>query len=187
MGQVYYTIEKLDGGMYRALTAAEAGEEEDGSGGEPEYETEQAAFEAVKGLRAGKGAKGAKGKGGKEGEAVVAPGGSYRVVQKLRLPSGIIGAPSAPGALDPPVVATDPERAKKARDERRKEEDAQYERTGFVPNAPRDVPRREVSGSPLSMSREDRITSTADPGAKVGMAARAKAGSGGSNSSSGKA
>jgi hypothetical protein len=179
MGQKYYTLEKMVDGIYRAVTAADLGQEDDGSGGEPEFETESQAFDAAKG--AGKGKAGSK--GGKSGkDAAPVPAGNFRVVQKLRLPAGIIGAPSSPGALDPPALVIDSERLKKARDERRKEEDAQYERTGFVPAAPTEPPRRQVSGSPMSIGREDRITSTADPGAKVGMAARAKAQQGSSKS-----
>jgi len=160
MGQVYYTIEKLDGGIYRAAIPADFGQDEEG-GEEPQYATEAEAVAAINDV--GKGGKGAKGKGAKEGDAP-APKGSFRVVQKLRLQSGIIGAPSSPGALDPPVVPQDSEAKKKARDERRKEEDAEYERTGYVRPEPLATRTREVSGSPLAISREDRITSTSDPG-----------------------
>lgn len=162
MGQVYYTIEKLDGGMFRAMTAADYGEDAGGPG--KEFADEQSAAEAIKGLSNGK---------AKKGEAPVPPG-RYRVVQKLRLPSGIIGAPSSPGALDPPVVARDMERAKKARDEQRKAEDELTERTGYVAPVDRTEPRREVSGSPVSLSAEDRVTSTSDPDAGDAGGGKAK-------------
>ena len=165
MGQVYYTIEKMVGGIYRTAIPADFGEEPDPGGGEKEFATEQEAHAEVARLREGKGGNG-KG-GGKAGERP-APGGSYRVVQKYRLQSGFIGAPSAPGALDPPVVSRDTERLKKARDERRKVEDEQYERDGYIAPDSSDVRRREVSGTPLHMGMEDRVTSTADPGGQRG-------------------
>jgi hypothetical protein len=164
MSQIYYTIEKMVGDMYQPLSAADVG---DDSGGEPEFDTEDAAQQQIQSL--------SKPKAGKGGKADAAPvrAGSYRIVQKLRLKSGIIGAPSAPGALDPPVVPRNLEKLKALRDEQRKLEDEQFERSGYIaPRVPLAEQRREVSGSPYSVSGHDRITSSGDLGAKAGMAAR---------------
>jgi len=181
MSQVYYTIEKLVGGMYTPIRATDVGEDED-KPGEPEFETEDAAQQAIEKAVADSG-KARAGKGGK-GEPA-APrrvrSGEFRIVQKQRLRAGIIGAPSAPGALDPPVVPRMPvEDAKKRIEEQRKEEDERFEATGVLPprTNPQDL-RREVSGSPYATSQHDRVTSTSDIGAKVGMGARAKAKGGG--------
>ena len=166
MSQIYYTIEKMAGDLWQPLTAADVGDE---GGGEPEFDNEDAAAQQIQTLSKPKA-----GKAGKNGEAA-APvrAGSYRIVQKLRLKSGIIGAPSAPGALDPPIVPRNLEKLKARRDEERKLEDEQFERSGYIaPRVPLAEQRREVSGSPYSVSGHDRITSSGDLGAKAGMAAR---------------
>jgi hypothetical protein len=180
MSQVYYTIEKMVGGMYTPIRATDIGGDAE-EPGEPEFDTEDAAQQAIEKAVSDSG-KPRAGKGGK-GEQAPRPvrSGSFRIVQKQRLRAGIIGAPSAPGALDPPVVPRMPvEDAKKRIDEQRKEEDERFERSGVLPPRvnPQDL-RREVSGSPYATSQHDRVTSTSDIGAKVGMAARGKAKGGG--------
>ena len=175
MSQIYYTIEKMVGDMWQPLSMGDVGDEEEP--GEPEFDTEDEAQAQIDTL-----AKPRTGRTGKNGEAgPPVRAGSYRIVQKQRLRAGIVGAPSAPGALDPPVVARmSPEEAKKRIDQQRKDEDERFERSGVLPplNRPVDA-RRGVSGSPYFVSQGDRITSSGDIGAKVGMAARKKASGGG--------